>query len=613
MTTKLSNRALLLRWSTWTTICNVLIAIAISARYLSYLQTDQEILTFSYLITTSVTLYSSLFLLPTILLSYGFIAIFPRKHFVFPIHLLINALLILFLVLDSSVFSLYRMHLDGAIISMIFSDAASEIFQFSTASWVAIALFIVGILVIEVLIGYFCWQLVIKNKSLKGKLVATFIIICILFSQSVHVWADANYEKSITKLTKYFPLYLPLTGKRKLQKLGLVNINHSENNQIKTKQSLGLNYPLLQLQFKKNGKPLNIIMITIDCWRFDALNQKVTPNIFKFAQNSNRFENHFSGGNATRMGIFSMFYSLPSTYWKDVLNEQIPPVLITQLQEQNYQLGIFASSRLTNPEFNRTVFSSVTNLRLKSNGATSSARDIEITDEWLTFNKQSSQPQFSWLFYDTVHAYKPPANYPKHFQPAWDEVNHLKLNNDLDPTQYKNLYNNSLHFVDSQVNRVLQRLEETNQLDNTVVIITGDHGEEFNDNKKNYWGHNGNFTRYQTSVPMVVHWPNKKFDSYKYKTSHMDIVPTIMQDALHCETPINNYATGVNLFTEQERKWLLIGAYSRYAVVEDDRINLVLPTGQLEVLDLNNKELDLPARGQVIFQAIQQMQRFNQK
>jgi membrane-anchored protein YejM (alkaline phosphatase superfamily) len=39
------------------------------------------------------------------------------------------------------------------------------------------------------------------------------------------------------------------------------------------------------------------------------------------------------------------------------------------------------------------------------------------------------------------------------------------------------------------------------------VIVTSDHGEEFNDTGKNYWGHNGNFSPYQVAVPLLVRGP----------------------------------------------------------------------------------------------------------
>ncbi len=45
--------------------------------------------------------------------------------------------------------------------------------------------------------------------------------------------------------------------------------------------------------------------------------------------------------------------------------------------------------------------------------------------------------------------------------------------------QLRNRYSNSAHWVDVQLGRIYQYLREQNLLDNTVVIVTGDHGEEF--------------------------------------------------------------------------------------------------------------------------------------
>jgi hypothetical protein len=56
----------------------------------------------------------------------------------------------------------------------------------------------------------------------------------------------------------------------------------------------------------------------------------------------------------------------------------------------------------------------------------------------------------------------------------------------MDPTPFFNLYKNSAYYVDSLVGRIIDDLKRNGRLNNTMVIITGDHGQEFNDNKKNY-------------------------------------------------------------------------------------------------------------------------------
>lgn len=70
-----------------------------------------------------------------------------------------------------------------------------------------------------------------------------------------------------------------------------------------------------------------------------------------------------------------------------------------------------------------------------------------------------------------------------------------------------NRYKNSMHFTDRMIDRVLKDLQKRGELDNTLIILTGDHGQEINDTRNNFWGHNSNFAKYQTHVPMFVWMP----------------------------------------------------------------------------------------------------------
>ena len=79
------------------------------------------------------------------------------------------------------------------------------------------------------------------------------------------------------------------------------------------------------------------------------------------------------------------------------------------------------------------------------------------------------------------------------------------------------------------------------------MVITSDHGQEFNDNGGNYWGHGSNYTRYQTGYRCCctrlrcagVHW---------HRTTHFDVLPTLMRDHLGCTTPFPSYSVGRSLF-----------------------------------------------------------------
>lgn len=175
------------------------------------------------------------------------------------------------------------------------------------------------------------------------------------------------------------------------------------------------------------------------------------------------------------------------------------------MQELDYQLGIFASARLTSPEFDQTVFLKVPDLRKESTGDTAVARDQNITEEWLDWfeQKDDSKPSFSFLFYDAPHGYAFPEDYDHRYEPMLSEVNYLKLNNNTDPMPLMNRYKTSVHFIDSLAKQVLNALSASGEMENTIVVITSDHGEELNDNKQNYWGHNGNFSNLKYTFPLL--------------------------------------------------------------------------------------------------------------
>ena len=136
-----------------------------------------------------------------------------------------------------------------------------------------------------------------------------------------------------------------------------------------------LHYPLHPLICYSPATPLNIVIIVIDAWRFDMLNQQVTPHIQQFAQKAWQFNNHWSGGNTTQPGIFTLFYGLPGSYWSAALQQQQNPALIQQLLQQHYKMGIFASAALTLPAFNKTVFTGIPNLQIITKGALPADRD----------------------------------------------------------------------------------------------------------------------------------------------------------------------------------------------------------------------------------------------
>jgi membrane-anchored protein YejM (alkaline phosphatase superfamily) len=153
-----------------------------------------------------------------------------------------------------------------------------------------------------------------------------------------------------------------------------------------------------------------------------------------------------------------------------------------------------------------------------------------------------------------------------------------------------NDYRNAVHYVDGLIGNLLQRMRALGMLENTIVIVTGDHGEEFNDSRDNTWMHGGNFTQYQSRVPLIVYAPGKAGRRVSTVTSEVDIAPTILQEALQCGWNTREYSNGFNLFGRlPERRPIVVASYIHHALILGDKVFVVWPM-YVQRYDLNGRK-----------------------
>ena len=195
-----------------------------------------------------------------------------------------------------------------------------------------------------------------------------------------------------------------------------------------------------------SNKP-NIILIVIDSLRFDMLNPEVSPNIYEFSKNSINFTNHYSGGNSTRFGIFSVCYGIYGYFWHDFLDRR-PPVLIDTFKKLGYQFNILSATSLTFKDFRG--------------------------------NLSEGLPYCSFILFDAPHFRRSPESFKK-FNVKSEETNHIYLGK-KGIEDKKNAHKNAIFYTDNLTGEILSFLKQIGDLNNSVVFITGDHGEEFYEN-----------------------------------------------------------------------------------------------------------------------------------
>lgn len=170
---------------------------------------------------------------------------------------------------------------------------------------------------------------------------------------------------------------------------------------------------------------------------------------------------------------------------------------------------------------------------------------MEINKKAIQWLDNSSSPFFLWLHYmDTHYPYNPPRVF---FEDISDEQyninkgmllfrkaigNYYQLS--IKEKKYLiNLYDASIKHVDCAIGDLMSKLGENGMIENTYVILTADHGEEFWDH--GHFGHEGHPEKIRSMklydemlhVPLIIFCPGIKGDIVDQPLSLIDIVPTI--------------------------------------------------------------------------------------
>jgi membrane-anchored protein YejM (alkaline phosphatase superfamily) len=143
--------------------------------------------------------------------------------------------------------------------------------------------------------------------------------------------------------------------------------------------------------------------------------------------------------------------------------------------------------------------------------------EIQTADFFLKRLSRAKEP-----FFATYYSYAPHFGY-------YDQGEEFRIRPKLDDDRHR--YYNSLRLLDTQIGRFVDQLRDRGQLERTVIVLVGDHGEAFGQHPDNYTHARASYDE-NLRVPAVFHHP-KLFEPkvVKQTTSHVDVLPTLL-DAL---------------------------------------------------------------------------------
>jgi membrane-anchored protein YejM (alkaline phosphatase superfamily) len=240
-----------------------------------------------------------------------------------------------------------------------------------------------------------------------------------------------------------------------------------------------------------------------------------------------------SSGNTTDAGIFGLFYGISAGYMDGVLSTRTPAALITGLNQQGYQLGLFSSDGFNSPLYRQALLSDF------SLPTAQNQSDAQTASQWINWLQRYAQEDNRWF--------------------SWVAFNGTTLANS-NKSDFARRYGRAAGDVDAQIGRVLDALRESGKLDNTVVIVTAGHGIPLGDETKSM-----SWSRPNLQVPLVIHWPGTPAQRINMLTEHKDVMTTLMQRLLHVSTPANEYSQGQDLFSAARRhNWVTAAGIIRW-------------------------------------------------
>lgn len=544
-------------WGHWFALFNILLSLVIGSRYLFIADWPTTLAGRIYSYVSIIGHFSFLVFATYLLILFPLTFIVGSQRLMRFLSVILATAGMTLLLIDSEVFTRFHLHLNPIVWQLVINPDENEMAR----DWQLMFISVPVILLLELVFATWSWQ---KLRSLTrrrrfARPLAAFLFIAFIASHVVYIWADANFYRPITMQRANLPLSYPMTARRFLEKHGLLDAQEYQRRLIEqgNPDAVSVQYPLSELRYRDMGTGQNVLLITVDGLNYSRF-EKQMPALAGFAEQNISFTRHIASGNTTDNGIFGLFYGISPSYMDGILSTRTPAALITALNQQGYQLGLFSSDGFTSPLYRQALLSdfSMPSVRTQS--------DEQTATQWINWLGRYAQEDNRWF--------------------SWVSFNGTNID-DSNQQAFARKYSRAAGNVDDQINRVLNALRDSGKLDNTVVIITAGRGIPLSEDEETFdWSHG------HLQVPLVIHWPGTPAQRINALTDHTDLMTTLMQRLLHVSTPASEYSQGQDLFNPQRRHYWVTAA-------DNDTLAITTPKKTL-VLNNNGKYRTYNLRGE---------------
>ncbi len=305
--------------------------------------------------------------------------------------------------------------------------------------------------------------------------------------------------------------------------------------------------------YSKKAYTRNVILISIDTLRADHLgcygyNRETSPNIDALAADSSVFLNTYASSSWTLPSHISMLTSLNCIHHQvKHEDERIDPEIITladMMRINSFSCAAFTGGGFVSSSYG---FSKGFDLYNEGVGAVfhqdSAERVYRAASDWI--DRHQERDFFLFIHtYQTHNPYVCPYPYKVMFLDEEAKVGNIDLKGHLGgpknifkkipKPEVRNiiaLYDAEIRYTDEKlIGQLVNKLKQIGLYQQTMIIVTSDHGEEFFDHGG--WEHGHTLYDELIKVPLIIKFPDLKYKGQRSKTmvSLVDLMPTICDE-----------------------------------------------------------------------------------
>lgn len=282
----------------------------------------------------------------------------------------------------------------------------------------------------------------------------------------------------------------------------------------------------------------HVLLIIMESLRPEALSPKIMGKLDAWSTQGLRLLRHYSGSNCSHLGMFSLLYGRAPLGYHETLDRGIPPQLLETVKDLGYQVSLVTSGEIKG--FRR--LHDFVNERTCDAVIFEGNSPVQGMDEWPQSDRRKlhrartilkdagGKPQFVFFYLlSTHHRYA----FPPEFEIFQESASFWRF---LYPREqirnYQSRYTNACLFLEHELMKLVKSID----MNRTIIVITGDHGESMGED--GVFTHGTRMSEVQVRTPLAMVGPGVPAKTIRTATVHMDVLPTLLHAILLESTPV---------------------------------------------------------------------------